>query len=112
MDKNTPPAAGPPPPADPPEPSREQRLQLIRRYQAQALKQHDLHLANLQLLDGEVMELALGYKKLLEQALPAGEAASSGRRFERLAEGYLKAVRQVERTAQVVLRLSGRAGEE
>ena len=112
MDKSMPPAAGPAPPAAAAEPSREKRLALIRKYQAQALVHDDPHLANLQMLDGDVMELALGYKELLEQSLREGGAAGGGRRFERHAETYLKCVRQVERTAQVLLRLSEGARKE
>jgi hypothetical protein len=101
------PGAGPDNGAGPRQwPTREERLGLIRSYQADALGRTDPHVANLELIDGDVMLLALRMRESMEKQLLEGPGAGEGRRFEHQAETWLRCIRQIERNARIIWQLS------
>src|SRR3954471_16518248 len=67
-------------------PTREERLGLIRSYQVGALGRTDPHVANLELIDGDVMLLALRIRESMEKPLLEGPGRGEPRRFEHHAE--------------------------
>jgi hypothetical protein len=81
-------------------PTREQRLALVRGYQAEALRRQDPLAANLGVLSGDLVGLAHGFAELVKEGLAQGPAADRQRLY-RDAELHLKYVRQIDRLAQM-----------
>lgn len=89
-------------------PSRAERMQLIRDYQAQALKGENPHLANLELLDGDTMLLALRLRELIDKDLHDADTGTEAdrRRFAQQTEMFLKCMRQIDRNARIKKQLA------
>jgi hypothetical protein len=93
-------------------PSRAERLERIRAYQAQALERSDPHAANLELLDGDVMLLALSVKQSMEKGLIEGTPTpESSRRLGQQAEMFFRCMSQIGRNAAIIRQLSQLAKE-
>jgi hypothetical protein len=92
-------------------PTRTERLGLIRSYQSGALRYADPHVANLELMDGDVMLMVLRIRESMEKQLVEDAAPAEGRRFARYADLYLRLTRQIERNARLILQLSRPKGE-
>ena len=91
-------------------PTEEERLDLIRSFQAQALAQPDPLAANLQLLSGDLMLFAHRVRQMLEASLQgAGNGAARQEQFARQAELHLKFVRQIDRLARLTRQPSAKA---
>jgi hypothetical protein len=80
-------------------PDREQRLALVRSYQAQALRRRDPLLANLGALTGDLLGLAHGLAELVREGMARGPAGRQ--RFCQDAELYLRFLRQLDRLASL-----------
>jgi hypothetical protein len=94
--------AGPAKPPGRPWPSREERLARIRDYQAKALENEDPHLASLELIDGDVMLVALQIRQSMDSdLLGTTTAPEASRRFAQQSELLLKCIRQIERNASI-----------
>ncbi len=87
-------------------PTRAERLGLIQSYQAEALEHTDSHVANLKVIDGDVMLLALQTQQAMERQLIEGTNLGDGRVFRSRADAYLRCVRQIERNARIIWQMS------
>ncbi len=87
--------------------TRDQRMGLVRRYQALALQRQDPLAANLGILSADLMGFAHGLAARVQadlaRELPDPEGQQS---FQRDAELYLKFLRQIDRLAQIERQLS------
>jgi hypothetical protein len=93
-------------------PTQEERLTLIRCYQARALLRTDPLAANLDIISGDLMAFASRMQELLQER--QAQAPSSAREYERFyrdADMYLRVIRQIGRLAQIGRRLSSSDGE-
>jgi hypothetical protein len=95
--------AGPAAPADktqntsaaPPD----ERLELIRSFQTQALQRADPLAANLAVLNADLMQFAYRLRQSMEQSLSGSQADYA--ELARQTELYLRCVRQVDRLAHI-----------
>jgi hypothetical protein len=88
-------------PGDAP-PTLDQRLALVRAFQAQAMRRQDPRAANLGIISADLMGFAHGLAATVQANLAQRPASAEGRqRFIQDAEVYLKVVRQVNRLAQI-----------
>jgi hypothetical protein len=83
----------------------EGRLALIRALQTPALAKPDPLVANLQVLNADLMLLAHRARELTEAALAGGQGPAEQEQFFRRAELYLKVVRQIDRLASLTRQL-------
>jgi hypothetical protein len=79
--------------------SRDERLELIRAFQTQAMQRADALAANLAVINGDLMQFAYRLRQSMDQSLTGSEADYS--QWARQAELYLRCVRQVDRLAQI-----------
>ena len=96
-------------------PTREQRLALVRSFQARALRQaeSDPLAANLQVISGDLMAFAHRLGEAVQANLAAALTSPDGYdRFARDAELYLKFARQLDRFAQIERQLGGVSKKE
>ncbi len=94
-------------------PTEQERLDLIRSFQTQALTQPDPLAANLQLLSGDLMLFAHRSRQMLEASLEGtGDGAVQMEQFTRQAELHLKFVRQIDRLAQLTRQTSAKEPEK
>ncbi len=79
-----------------------QRLEMIHRFQAEAMKRADPLAANLGVLSGDLMLFAFRISEAVEPVLTAS-VTSEGKfgAFAQQAEMYLRVVRQLDRLAQI-----------
>jgi hypothetical protein len=85
----------------PPGPTRQERNRLAHAYQAQALRQNDLLIANVGVLAGDLILLAHVAGERARAALAGG-----GPQFGQAADLYLKFLRQIDRFAQLERRVA------
>ena len=87
-------------------PTREERLKMIAAYQVEGLGRSDPHVANLQVLDGDVMVLAHLVWERLQRHTNEDTIPGENRRFIHDAQLYLQTVRQIERDARILWQLT------
>ncbi|HZY86922.1 MAG TPA: hypothetical protein VFE78_18960 [Gemmataceae bacterium] len=81
-------------------PTIEQRLALVRAYQAEALRRRDPLAASLGVLTADLLALAGGLAEVVREGLARGPAAGR-HQLRQDAELYLKFARQIDRLAQM-----------
>jgi len=91
--------------------ARNERLELIRKFQADAMKRPDALSANLGVINSDLMRMLSRLSEALEKSMTNTEPGAD-RQFAHQAETYLKFVRQVDRLAQIDRQLQKPAGSE
>jgi hypothetical protein len=93
------------------EPTREERLELIRRFQAQALTRPNPLEANLEMISSDLMLLAYRQREILEASLAAPvDSAQQADTFTQGSERYIRFVRQLDRLTQITRQVAGAQG--
>jgi len=80
--------------------ARNERLELIRKFQADAMKRPDALSANLGVINSDLMRMLSRLSEALEKSM-ANTEPGADRHFAQQAETYLKFVRQIDRLAQL-----------
>lgn len=79
---------------------RGQRLELIQKFQEEALERQNPLAANLAVINGDLMTMAFRLKQSIEKTSVKSDSASF-RQIAQQTEAYLKCVRQIDRFAQI-----------
>jgi hypothetical protein len=113
LEQRTAPNSSPPAPAETELPLDGERLDLIRRFQREALARPNPLAANLAMINSDLMKLCQRLSKSMEKSVAKlGSSAGEHEQLARQTTTYLGVVRQIDRLAHLDLALSKECSPE
>jgi len=113
LEQRTAPNSSPPAPAETELPLDGERLDLIRRFQREALARPNPLAANLAMINSDLMKLCQRLSKSMEKSVAKlGSSAGEHEQLARQTTTYLAVVRQIDRLAHLDLALSKECSPE
>jgi hypothetical protein len=113
LEQRTAPNSSPPAPAETELPLDGERLDLIRRFQREALARPNPLAANLAMINSDLMKLCQRLSKSMEKSVAKlGSSAGEHEQLARQTMTYLAVVRQIDRLAHLDLALSKECSPE